>query len=205
MSESVSFSSSSSSFSFERKFLEPLKILVLGDAQVGKSKLIERFRFLLAKFDVEFHETDLRHFSRRTENRLHACLLVRPHRHSFEANFRFSSQIFDVTRPSTWTHFDRLYKDLREIHREVPILCVLNKIDVTKRPFDFSTRHNLPSYFVSAADGTNLQRLLDDVMRSADAFRQRESNDSIEQFLREFDVSRSSNARKDKHFLDFPL
>jgi len=39
------------------------------------------------------------------------------------------------------------------------VLCPVN-IEVTKKSFNFAQKHGMPLYFVSAADGTNVVKVL---------------------------------------------
>lgn len=77
--------------------------------------------------------------------RAHCCILV-----------------FDVTRKITYTHLADWYKELREFCEGIPCVLVANKIDVdynvTRKEFKFASKHNLPFFFVSAADGTNVTK-----------------------------------------------
>jgi Rab-like protein 2 len=93
-------------------------------------------------------------------------------------------QVFDVTRKQTYQHLTDWYKELREFcetipcivvrfrvpptpytlhspqHTSSPLAQVANKIDidprVTSKEFKFAKRNNLPFFYVSAADGTNV-------------------------------------------------
>jgi Rab-like protein 2 len=71
--------------------------------------------------------------------------------------------VFDVTRKVTYTNLAEWYKELRVYCENIPVICVANKIDVdenvTKKAFAFPKKHNLPFYFVSAADGTNVVKV----------------------------------------------
>lgn len=78
--------------------------------------------------------------------RAHCCILV-----------------FDVTRKVTYQHLSDWYKELREYCNGIPCVLVANKIDVdynvTRKEFKFASKHNLPFFFVSAADGTNVVKV----------------------------------------------
>jgi Rab-like protein 2 len=71
--------------------------------------------------------------------------------------------VFDVTRKATYTNLAEWYKELRVYCENIPVICVANKIDVdekvTKKAFQFPKKHDLPFYFVSAADGTNVVKV----------------------------------------------
>ena len=56
------------------------------------------------------------------------------------------------------------YQECRECtETEIPVLCIANKIDfdpeAVSKKFAFASRHNLPFFYVSAADGTNVVRI----------------------------------------------
>jgi 50S ribosomal subunit-associated GTPase HflX len=78
--------------------------------------------------------------------RAHACIMV-----------------FDVTRKPTYKHLDTWWEELQRHQPGIPTIVVANKIDVdptvTQKPFAFGTKRNLPLYFVSASDGTNVVRV----------------------------------------------
>ena len=60
---------------------------------------------------------------------------------------------------------------MREHTPHIPCICIANKIDsyififlvdksVTEKKFKFAEENNMPFYFVSAADGTNVVKVL---------------------------------------------
>ncbi|UYV68676.1 RABL2B [Cordylochernes scorpioides] len=88
------------------------------------------------------------------------------------------TQVFDVTRKVTYKNLSRWYSELRASRPEIPCLCAANKIDVarsiravtlgtncavnlevTKRSFQFPEKYNIPLYYVSASDGTNVVKV----------------------------------------------
>ena len=77
---------------------------------------------------------------------------------------------------------------------QIPCLCAVNKIDsameVTKKSFSFPKKHDMPLYFVSAADGTNVVRLFRDSIRLAYGYRTGETQDFVDQILRELEVGK---------------
>lgn len=62
-------------------------------------------------------------------------------------------------------------------------------MEVTKKSFSFPKKHDMPLYYVSAADGTNVVRLFRDAMRLALAYQSGDTEDFIDQILREIQVS----------------
>lgn len=73
--------------------------------------------------------------------------------------------VFDVTRKITYTNLQAWYSELRQYCETIPVMVIANKIDVdytvTSKAFAFPQKHNLPFFFVSAADGTNVVRIFD--------------------------------------------
>ncbi|CAF2822096.1 unnamed protein product [Rotaria sp. Silwood2] len=147
---------------------EPLKIIVLGDSAFDGKQL-----------DIEFWDTagqekfDNIHHS--YFHQAHACIMI-----------------FDATQKVTYKNLDRWYNELRDIRPHIPCLCAVNKIDaaieVTKKLFSFPKKHDMPLYFVSAADDTNVVRLFRDSIRLANAYRMGDTQDFIDQVLRELEV-----------------
>lgn len=76
----------------------------------------------------------------------HACILV-----------------FDVTRKPTYVHLKAWYNELKLYCPDIPCVLVANKVDVdymvTKKAFKFPSDNNLPFFFVSSADGTNVVKV----------------------------------------------
>nr|XP_033813976.1 rab-like protein 2B isoform X2 [Geotrypetes seraphini] len=148
---------------------ENVKIICLGDSAVGKSKLMERFlmdgfrpqqlsTFALTLYKytttvdgktilVDFWDTAgqerFQSMHASYYHKAHACIMV-----------------FDVQRKITYKNLNTWYQELREYRPEIPCIVVANKIDadlkVTQKNFNFAKKLNLPFYFVSAADGTNV-------------------------------------------------
>jgi Rab-like protein 2 len=163
-----------------------LKIILLGDSAVGKSKLIERY--LLDEYDhrqmstyaltlyrktitldsseslvIDFWDTagqDV--FSKMHPSyyyRAHACILV-----------------FDVTRKITYQHLSNWYEGMRKYCPSIPVILVANKVDmdynVTKKEFKFASTYDLPLFFVSAADGCNVVKIFQSAIIEAKRFKE---------------------------------
>uniref|UniRef100_H9G3Q6 RAB, member of RAS oncogene family like 2B n=1 Tax=Anolis carolinensis TaxID=28377 RepID=H9G3Q6_ANOCA len=154
---------------------ENVKIICLGDSAVGKSKLMERFlmdgfkpqqlstyALTLYKYTtevdgktilVDFWDTAgqerFQSLHASYYHKAHACIMV-----------------FDVQRKVTYKNLANWYKELREYRPEIPCIVVANKIDadlkMTQKSFNFPRKLNLPFYFVSAADGTNVVKVRGD-------------------------------------------
>ena len=61
---------------------------------------------------------------------------------------------------------------------------VANKIDVnykvTKKNFKFAAKHNLPFFFVSAADGTNVVKIFESAIEEAYTYKEHSSDFTAE-------------------------
>ena len=70
---------------------------------------------------------------------------------------------------------------------------VANKIDVdyqvTKKNFKFASQHNLPFFFVSAADGTNVVKIFDEAIREGVQYKINGKTDFVTECLELFDDS----------------
>ncbi|XP_032659310.1 rab-like protein 2A isoform X1 [Chelonoidis abingdonii] len=178
---------------------ENVKIICLGDSAVGKSKLMERFlldgfrpqqlsTFALTLYKyttsvdgknilVDFWDTAgqerFQSMHASYYHKAHACIMV-----------------FDVQRKVTYKNLNNWYKELREFRPEIPCIVVANKIDadmkVTQKSFNFARKFNLPFYFVSAADGTNVVKLFSDAIKLAVAYKQN-SGDFMDEVMRELE------------------
>jgi len=130
-----------------------LKIILLGDSAVGKSKLIERYlmdeynprqlsTYALTLFrkevKLESGESSVVDFwdtaGQEAFNRMHPSYYYRAH---------CCILLFDVTRKVTYQHLADWYKELREYCENIPVVLVANKIDV-----DYNVRKGL-SFFTS--------------------------------------------------------
>ncbi|XP_070804121.1 rab-like protein 2B isoform X1 [Pituophis catenifer annectens] len=106
-------------------------------------------------------------------HKAHACIMV-----------------FDVQRKVTYKNLTNWYKELREFRPQIPCIVVANKIDAdlkaTQKSFNFPKKLNLPLYFVSAADGTNVVKLFSDAIKLAVAYKQN-SGDFMDEVLKELE------------------
>jgi Rab-like protein 2 len=186
-----------------------LKIILLGDSAVGKSKLVERFlmndyvprqlsTFALTVFRhtatidekkvvVDFWDTaGQERFNSMHPSyyyRAHACILV-----------------FDVTRKVTYTNLSEWFKELQQYREGIPTLVVANKIDVdmnvTKKQFAFAVKNQLQFFFCSAAEGTNVVKAFTDAIRSGLAYKNSPACDFTEEVLREIDYFDAKEVEK---------
>ena len=78
--------------------------------------------------------------------------------------------VFDVTRKITYKHLQKWWDELQIHQPGIPTILVANKIDidkeVTNKKFAFAEKNNLPFFFVSASDGTNVVRVSSMLLRT---------------------------------------
>lgn len=164
-----------------------LKVILLGDSAVGKSKLVERY--LMDEFNprqlstyaltlyrkdvhlegesvattVDFWDTA----GQESFNKMHPSYYYRAH---------CCILVFDVTRKITYQHLTDWYTELREYCERIPVVLVANKIDVdynvTRKSFKFAAKHGLPFFFVSAADGTNVVKVFQSAVMEAKRYKE---------------------------------
>ncbi|CAG9318263.1 unnamed protein product [Blepharisma stoltei] len=157
-----------------------IKIILLGDSAVGKSKLVERFliddyeerqlsTFALTMFryntEIDGEPTKIDIWDTAGQDcfsRLHSSYYFGAHA---------AILVFDVTRKITYDHLKVWYKEMRTFCPSIPCILLANKIDVdlevTKKSFKFAETHGLDFFFVSAADGTNVVRIFETICRKA--------------------------------------
>ncbi|KAK6645406.1 Rab-like protein 2A [Polyplax serrata] len=176
-----------------------VKVICLGDSAVGKSKLVERFlldnykpqqlsTYALQLFryetyldkepvTVEFWDTagqdTFKSMHPSYYHGAHCCILV-----------------FDATRKVTYKNLPNWLKELREFRPNIPVLCAANKIDAnaeaTQKSYAFPQKNNLPFYYVSASDGTNVVRLFKDAIEAA-VDSKKNSTDITDQIIEELE------------------
>ena len=63
---------------------------------------------------------------------------------------------------------------------------------MTNKSFNFAKKNNMPFYFVSAANGTNVVRVFTDAVRAAVSYKEN-STDILDQIIEELDVRSPSH------------
>ncbi|KAG2497370.1 hypothetical protein HYH03_004528 [Edaphochlamys debaryana] len=152
---------------------DAIKIILLGDSAVGKSKLVERFlldnykphqlsTYALTLYRYNFKTTDGKVVptdiwdtaGQERFNSMHSSYYYRAHA---------CIMVFDVTRKVTYKNLEKWYDELQENCKGIPTVVVANKIDidykVTSKSFNFAAKRKLPFFFVSASDGTNVVKI----------------------------------------------
>ncbi|XP_053108431.1 rab-like protein 2B isoform X2 [Hemicordylus capensis] len=120
-------------------------------------------------------------------HKAHACIMV-----------------FDVQRKITYKNLSNWYKELRDFRPQIPCIVVANKIDadmkVTQKSFNFAQKFNLPFYFVSAADGTNVVKVFNDAIKLAVAYKQNSGDfmDDVLKELEKFELEKKGEDSADK-------
>nr|BAJ21350.1 Rab-family small GTPase RabX32 [Tetrahymena thermophila] len=157
-----------------------MKVILLGDSAVGKSKLVERF--LLDDYEERnmstYALTMYRHVANLDGKQYKIDIWDTAGQEQFQtlhASYYFQANccilVFDITRKITYLNLKKWYTEMREHCPDIPCILIANKIDadrnVTNKQFKFATQHNLPFYFVSAADGTNVVKIFQEALRLA--------------------------------------
>ncbi|XP_028602067.2 rab-like protein 2A [Podarcis muralis] len=192
---------------------ENVKIICLGDSAVGKSKLMERF--LLDGFKPHQLSTFALTLYKHTATVDGKTILVdfwdtagQERFQSMHASYYYKAHacimVFDIQRKVTYKNLSSWYKELREFRPQIPCIVVANKIDadmkVTQKGFSFPRKFNLPFYFVSAADGTNVVKVFNDAIKLAVAYKQN-SEDFMDEVLKElenFELEKKGEDSTDK-------
>ena len=151
--------------------MEPadLKLILLGDSAVGKSKLVERF--LLDDYEERTSSTHAltmyRHEYTLKGKKLKVDIWDTAGQELFNElhpTYYFGAHVcilvVDAQRKITYTNLKDWYKEMRSHCPHIPCIVIANKIDmdekVTTRRYKFVEEIGCPFNFVSAANGTNV-------------------------------------------------
>lgn len=113
---------------------------------------------------------------------------------SLHASYYFQANaaimVFDVTRKMTYVNLKKWYEELRLHCEGIPVILVANKIDidhlVTRKNYKFAEKHNLPLFFVSSADGTNVVKVFEEAIYAAVAHKKFGGRTFVEEALELF-------------------
>jgi len=174
-----------------------LKIIMLGDSAVGKSKMMERFlnqeynprtlsTYALTLFRHNVRENDKDYSidfwdtaGQEQFNKLHSS-------YYYQANACILC--FDLTRKITYKNLQTWYTELRRHCPDIPVICVANKIDVdpsmAKKRFNFAADNKLPFFFVSAADGTNIVKVFSEAVKLAIKCKEEPADEVMAEIMR---------------------
>jgi len=176
-----------------------VKVILLGDSAVGKSKLVERF--LMDGYQPQqlstYALTLFRHNMKLPVGPEGANVEIAIDFWDTAGQERFNSMhpsyyykahacilVFDIGRKSTYKNLSQWYAELREHCAKIPLIVCANKIDinkeVTKKAFNFPTKHNLPLFFASAADGTNVVSLFEEAITQGYKYK---NSDNVDDFM----------------------
>ena len=146
-----------------------IKIILLGDSAVGKSKLVERF--LLNDYEERTSSTHAltmyRHNCNHKGKEYKVDIWDTAGQESFNKlhpSYYYGAHacimVFDATRRITYDNLKVWYTEMRNHCPHIPCIIIANKIDLdprtTKRSYKFVEELKVPFNFVSAADGTNV-------------------------------------------------
>jgi small GTP-binding protein len=157
-----------------------VKVVLLGDSAVGKTKLVERF--LLKEYNPVNNSTYALTLYEHHENLAGRDIFVSlwdtAGQERFEAihsSFFYGAHaailVFDGTRKDTYQHLDEWHSQLISQRGQIPVIVVCNKIDlspsVTKKQFQWPSVHGYPVFFTSAAKGANVVRAFQEAIKLA--------------------------------------
>ena len=164
---------------------KPVKLILLGDSAVGKSKLVERFlmqryvpiqmsTYALTLFKYDFvtpsgREIDVDIWDTAGQERF---ATMHP---AYYHEAMCCILVFDVSRKPTYKNLEKWLGELRTYRQHVPCLVACNKIDmdpdIVTKSFAFAEKNQLPIHYVSAADGTNVVALFQAAIGEAVRYR----------------------------------
>eukprot|EP00756_Hemistasia_phaeocysticola_P018977 Hpha_TRINITY_DN15629_c3_g1::TRINITY_DN15629_c3_g1_i1::g.99611::m.99611/K07931/RABL2; Rab-like protein 2 len=169
---------------------KPVKLILLGDSAVGKTKLVERY--LQQQYCPQHESTHaLTWFRHEWEgkdgkttvvdlwdtagqerfNKMHA---------SYYDGAHSAILVFDVLRKPTYKNLATWLQELRAMRPDIPVVVAANKIDMDpsakEKQFAFATKNELDLLYVSAQDGTNVVDLFELAIQNAIDYREKFSN-----------------------------
>lgn len=178
-----------------------IKVILIGDSAVGKSKLVERF--------LEDNFTPIRLST-------HALTLYRKdvtlgdgtiiktevwdtagqeRFNSLHSSYYFQADVcilvFDISRKSTYVNLKTWYSELRQHCENIPCVLVANKVDMdysaTRKKFKFAGKNNLPLFYVSSSDGTNVVKAFEEAVCLGVGHKRFGGKDFVQEALELFD------------------
>ncbi|KAL7478948.1 hypothetical protein ACHAW6_004700 [Cyclotella cf. meneghiniana] len=155
-----------------------VKVIILGDSAVGKSKLVERY--LLDDYNprrLSTHALTLYRKNITLGDEKHVKVdfwdtAGQEKFNSMHPSYYYKAHVcvlvFDVTRKQTYLNLTHWFQELRAYCPNIPCILVANKVDVdymvTKKNFKFPKDNNIPFFFVSSADGTNVVKVFEEAV-----------------------------------------
>eukprot|EP01062_Namystynia_karyoxenos_P034509 TRINITY_DN252_c0_g1_i2.p1 TRINITY_DN252_c0_g1~~TRINITY_DN252_c0_g1_i2.p1 ORF type:complete len:237 (+),score=96.61 TRINITY_DN252_c0_g1_i2:83-712(+) len=173
----------------------PLKLILLGDSAVGKTKLVERF--LEGQYCPQHESTHAltwyRHdwegkdgkkipidlwdtAGQERFNKMHA---------SYYDGAHSAILCFDIQRKPTYKNLQNWFSELRQMRPDIPVVVAANKVDldpsVKEKTFAFPSKNDLELFYVSAADGTNVVDLFEQAIQNAIDYRSSGQMDIVQE------------------------
>lgn len=186
----------------EEKIEEPdVKVILLGDSAVGKSKLIERFLEddftprRLSTYAVTIYRKNVKLGDGTTVKVDFWDTAGQERFNSIHSSYYYQCHVcilvFDVTRKQTYLNLKHWHSELKQYCKNIPCILVANKVDVdylvTKKNFKFAGKNNLPFFFASSADGTNVVKVFEEAVCAGLGHKKFGGKDFICQCLELFD------------------
>ena len=165
-----------------------VKVIILGDSAVGKSKLVERYliddynprrlsthALTLYRKSINIGNAKEDNDSNDSSNSVTVDFWDTAGQEKFNSmhsSYYYKAHVcimvFDVTRKQTYLNLKHWYTELRQHCPTIPCILVANKVDVdymvTRKNFKFPREHNIPFFFVSSADGTNVVKVFEEAV-----------------------------------------
>jgi len=176
-----------------------LKIILLGDSAVGKSKLVERYllnaysKHTASTYAVNIFSTKYRDEKADKTYRIDFWDTAGQEQFSnLHPSYYYDAHCcilaFDVTRKVTYKNLEKWYQNCRAgVTRDIPILLIANKIDFdpscVQKKFQFAAKYKLPFFYVSAADGTNVVRIFEEAISLAIKTKEDKSDDIMNDIM----------------------
>jgi Rab-like protein 2 len=157
-----------------------VKVVLLGDSAVGKTKLVERF--LLKEYNPINNSTYALTLYEHVENIAGKDILVSlwdtagqerfEHIHSsFFYGAHAAILVFDATRKETYQHLEEWHSQLIQQRGQIPVIVVVNKVDLApgmaKKQFQWPASKGYPVIGTSAAKGANVVRAFQEAIKLA--------------------------------------
>ncbi|MES1910831.1 MAG: hypothetical protein MHM6MM_003360 [Cercozoa sp. M6MM] len=181
----------------------PLKIILVGESGVGKSKLMQRF--LHGEYDAEettstfaltMHRRSVE-CNGRNENVELWDTAGQERFHTLHSSYYFGAQcavlVCDVTRPETLQQLRQWHIELRRFREHTPVLFVVNKLDTVqdndasfnRSPYErFAKEINAKHVFwCSASTGAAVDELFNTAVQTAMEFRDSASREFVDDAL----------------------
>jgi len=189
--------------SLQNEAPDGIKVIILGDSAVGKSKLVERYlmddyvpqqlsTFALTTFahtatvknkEDEDEDVDFVMWDTAGQEKFKTM------HNGYYYNAACCILVFDVQRKTTYKNLKQWYDELRRAPgcKHIPVFVVANKIDVdpsvVKKSFAFAKNNDLPLLFASACDGTNVVDLFTQAFQAAKSYNDNPKKDFMAEVL----------------------